>query len=235
MWSYYGSKSKLVNLYHEPKHDLIIEPFAGSAKYSYKYWDRDVILVEKNVEVYNLWIWLQSTTKDEVLDIPRFKQGDRVSDFDLTEGQKLLSGFLVGCGLSKTQNVATFRATTHRPNLINSQIERIANDLHKIKHWDIRLGSYEGLENTKSTWFIDPPYMDGGKHYPENVIDYNFLSEWCKSRDGQVIVCENNNADWLPFEYLKQYWGGIKKSKEVIYYQDNGERIEVNKNSQKFW
>ena len=222
MWSYYGSKSKLVSLYPEPKYGLIIEPFAGSAKYSYKYWDRDIILVEKNVEVYNLWIWLQSTTKDEVLSIPRFKEGDRVSDFDLTEGQKALSGFLVGTGLAKGQDKATFRATTHRPNLINSQIERIANDLHKIKHWVIINNSYEGIDNTYATWFIDPPYINGGQHYPESSknIDYNHLANWCIERSGQVIVCENNKADWLPFTPLKQYWGGVNRTVETVYYQN---------------
>jgi hypothetical protein len=28
---------------------------------------------------------------------------------------------------------------------------------------------------------------------------YDCLKEWCKTRDGQVIVCENEGADWLPF------------------------------------
>lgn len=37
MWSYYGSKTKLVDLYPPPKTDKIIEPFCGSAKYSLKY------------------------------------------------------------------------------------------------------------------------------------------------------------------------------------------------------
>jgi len=34
MWSYYGSKSKVVKHYPKPKYDLIIEPFAGAAWYS---------------------------------------------------------------------------------------------------------------------------------------------------------------------------------------------------------
>lgn len=49
MFSYYGSKSKLVNLYPEPLHDTIIEPFAGSARYSLKYWDKDIYLIEKDI------------------------------------------------------------------------------------------------------------------------------------------------------------------------------------------
>jgi site-specific DNA-adenine methylase len=34
MFSYYGSKSKIVKYYPCPAHDKIIEPFAGSARYS---------------------------------------------------------------------------------------------------------------------------------------------------------------------------------------------------------
>ena len=54
MFSYYGSKSKVVDLYPRPKFDKIIEPFAGSARYALKYFDRDVLLVDKyEVIVYN--------------------------------------------------------------------------------------------------------------------------------------------------------------------------------------
>ncbi len=47
MFSYYGSKSKIIKYYSTPKHDTIIEPFAGSAQYSFHYWDKQVILIEK--------------------------------------------------------------------------------------------------------------------------------------------------------------------------------------------
>ena len=44
---YYGSKSKIVNKYPEPEYGKkIIEPFAGTAQYSLKYWDRDIVLIE---------------------------------------------------------------------------------------------------------------------------------------------------------------------------------------------
>ena len=59
MFSYYGSKSKIVDYYPPPKHKRIIEPFAGSARYSLKYWQNDVLLVDKYEVVVNLWKWLQ--------------------------------------------------------------------------------------------------------------------------------------------------------------------------------
>lgn len=62
---------------------------------------------------------------------------------------------------------------------------------------------YESLPDLgTATWFIDPPYTGAGKHYKFGVggLDHNHLAEWCRSRDGQVIVCESGSARWLPFE-----------------------------------
>ena len=47
MWSYYGAKTNIIDHYPPPKFDKIIEPFAGSARYALKYYDRDIILVDK--------------------------------------------------------------------------------------------------------------------------------------------------------------------------------------------
>ena len=55
MWSYYGSKSKVVDLYPPPKFDKIIEPFAGSARYALKWFDRDILLVDKYPVIVDLW------------------------------------------------------------------------------------------------------------------------------------------------------------------------------------
>lgn len=55
MWSYYGSKSKIVSKYPSPIHSTIIEPFAGSARYSLKYWENDVILYDKYDVIIRLW------------------------------------------------------------------------------------------------------------------------------------------------------------------------------------
>jgi hypothetical protein len=34
---------------------------------------------------------------------------------------------------------------------------------------------------------------------PLHGIDYSALADWCTSLPGQVIVCENDGATWLPF------------------------------------
>lgn len=94
--------------------------------------------------------------------------------------------------------------------------KNIAANLHKIRHWDIRCGEYTDIEsyhdNSKgATWFIDPPYQDKGKYYRHNKIDFPHLANWCKERAGQVLVCENMGADWLPFQPLKELYGQKNK------------------------
>ena len=218
MISYYGSKSKLVNLYPEPIHNKIIEPFAGSARYSLKYWDMDVLLVDKYEPIIKMWHWLQQATKKDLDSLPVLKQGESLLDFNLSEGERLFLSFIVSEGVSSPRHTVTKRASTR----VNHKIQTTKDILYKIKHWDIRLGDYADIENQEATWFIDPPYFKGGEHYPKGskYINYKELANWCKSRRGQVIVCENDNADWLQFDSLKEHWGGIKRSVEVMYYQE---------------
>jgi len=217
MISYYGSKSKLVNLYPEPTHDKIIEPFAGTARYSLKYWDRDVLLVDKYEPIIKIWHWLQQASDKDLDRLPVLKQGESLKDYNLAEGEFLFLSFIVNEGVTSPKYTVTKRASTK----VEYKIQTTKNILPKIKHWDIRLGDYNEIENTKATWFIDPPYFNGGEHYPKSnkFINYTELSDWCKSRRGQVIVCENDSADWLPFENLKEYWGGIRRSTEVMYHK----------------
>ena len=70
----------------------------------------------------------------------------------------------------------------------------------QIKHWKILNRSYSQSEDHLATWFVDPPYQGPcGKLYKYKVEDYAHLGNWCKERKGQVIVCEQHGADWLPF------------------------------------
>lgn len=59
MWSYYGSKSKIIDVYPPPEYDKIIEPFCGTARYALKYWDREVLLVDKYDVIVKIWHYLQ--------------------------------------------------------------------------------------------------------------------------------------------------------------------------------
>jgi 16S rRNA G966 N2-methylase RsmD len=98
----------------------------------------------------------------------------------------------------------------------------IASQVNYIRHWRISHTSYENIPNENATWFIDPPYQKAGKTYKESSknIDFNHLSEWCKERQGEVIVCENLGADWLPFKEFQNLRSTIgKATTEAMYIQ----------------
>lgn len=221
MFSYYGSKTNLARLYPKPKHDLIIEPFAGSARYALEHFEKDVILIDKYPVIIKVWKWLQSCSPNDILKLPRrLVETDRLDEmtFDCEEA-KLLMGFVVGCGAQRPRVKATKRKTTDRPNHVNYNLQRIAKNLFKIKHWQFIEGDYTVAPETKATWFIDPPYQHGGQAYVFGTKQINFtdLAEWCRTREGQVIVCENTKADWMNFKPISKQRGSLFATTEAIW------------------
>jgi len=207
MFSYYGSKSKLVNYYPKPIYKKIIEPFAGSARYSLKYWENEIVLYDKFQLIIDVWKYLQCVSKDEILALPELKKGDNINNFGLTENQKKLMKFCIVQGSAAGQNTPSsqyYLRGIHRQN-----IKRIIANIENIKHWMILCDDYKNIPNEEATWFIDPPYQFGGKYYKESNknIDFKELAEWCMNRKGQVIVCENTKADWMDFKPLKRIQG----------------------------
>ena len=216
MFSYYGSKSKIVDCYPPPKFDKVIEPFAGSARYSLKYFDRDIVLVDKYPVIVEVWNYLKNASENDILKLPRLERGEKFKEHKLlSDIEKKFYGFITQAGSTgERYSVGTMQGIN-----IDYDLKRIASELYKIRHWKIEIGSYEDLENEKATWFIDPPYMFGGEHYKEGTknINFNNLSKWCKSRKGQAIVCENTKADWLPFKPMKEMQGTMFKTVEAIW------------------
>jgi site-specific DNA-adenine methylase len=98
MFSYYGSKSKVVDYYPPPKYGKIIEPFAGSARYSLKYFDREVILIDKCISVVDAWLFLKSATIKDIDSLPKLKTNDNIDAFDISVGERALLSFLVNVG-----------------------------------------------------------------------------------------------------------------------------------------
>lgn len=225
MWSYYGSKTNIVKYYPMPKHDLIIEPFAGAAKYSLKYFDRDVLLVDKYEVIIKIWKWLQKCSPADILALPRhLKPNQALTDFNFDcEEAAMLMGFLIGFGMERPRITASKKRMVERPNLINYSLIRISKELFKIKHWRFECADYTTIPNQTASWFIDPPYQTGGHSYPHNNSKINFLelANWSMERVGQVIVCESSTAKWLDFKpFAKQKCrNGIRK--ESIWTNDN--------------
>ena len=78
MWSYYGSKANIVHAYPKPVFDKIIEPFAGSARYALRHFEKDVLLVDKYEVIVKIWKWLQTCSEGDILGLPhKFKPFDK--------------------------------------------------------------------------------------------------------------------------------------------------------------
>lgn len=96
------------------------------------------------------------------------------------------------------------------------------------------LGSYEDTPNQTATWFIDPPYQIGGHFYKESNknIDFKSLGQWCKTREGQVMVCEKIGADWMDFKLLaiQQTKNGIQNeaiwTNQVVSYRKEQGKLD---------
>lgn len=220
MFSYFGSKSKIVKHYPKPLYDTIIEPFAGSAQYAFLHWQKQVILVEKDKRIYDVWDWLiNEATFDFVMSLPLFQPYEKIV-YSNPVIQRLIS-------LECRGGTTGFRLTAGSGNYNRwSEKEgrgrkRIADNLHKIKHWKIIHGDYSlASPNIEATWFIDPPYdCKAGTGYKHSSIDidYNKLGQWCRDRKGQTIVCEDLGALWLPFKYFMEGNGlSAGKRKDVF-------------------
>ena len=223
MFSYYGSKSKLAHLYPAPKHDTIIEPFAGAAGYSLygDNWQKNVILYDSNPKIAAVWDYLINATEADIKALPDLHTGQKVADFPLSQAERWLIGFCINRGSSMPKVTASKRSDglTYK--------KYICENLHKIKHWKSYGTSYDTAPNQVATWFIDPPYQRAGKYYyGHSRMDFVALGKWCLERQGQLIVCENEGADWLPFQPMTVFRGSTKTQVEMLYLQEDGVHVQ---------
>lgn len=217
-FSYYGAKGDLVKYYPKPKHDTIIEPFAGSARYSCKYWDRQVILADKSREICKVWEYLRNASEQDILGLPKLKVGQSTDHYEfrhLSADEKRFLGFLVNIAFTGGAKTVTKWVGSIEQDLIN-----ISKQVSHFKHWQIINKPYWELnKDIEATWYIDPPYEFGGDKYPHGSKDINFkrLADWCKSRQGQVMVCENTKATWMDFKPLVANSGQVHDTVEAIW------------------
>jgi site-specific DNA-adenine methylase len=221
VFSYFGSKYRMAKHYPRPLHGVIIEPFAGAAGYSLLHPEKQVLLYDIYEPVVSLWDYLINVTKEEILSLPlddnghAFSKEHPVSDCNIATEAKLLIGFW----LTESQTSASRYplSKSRGGNWTDRKRNMIANQVDYIKHWKVEYKSYDEIEVTrKCTWFVDPPYIQAGKRYRNNNIDYQQLGEWCKQRSGQTIVCEQSGADWLEFSTFQQTSNGSNKTYEEV-------------------
>lgn len=222
MFYYYGRKDRISKEYPKPLCDTIVEPFAGSAAYSMRYYDRNVILVEKDPKIASIWKYLIDVTPEEILSLPIIEKGESLNNEKynfLTEVQKNVIGLFLNPGSAQPKKSPGKFCSWNEKNKI-----RLSQDVLKVKHWKVINDVYQISPDIVATWYIDPPYQgNGGQYYRfgNKNFDYDELRNWVLERKGQIIVCENSEANWMDFKPLVDIQGQKRKSKEVIFYLEN--------------
>jgi hypothetical protein len=217
MFYFYGRKKQLARHYPAPEHELIIEPFAGSAAYSLhgRNWEREVLLIERDPRVVEIWRWLIDDAQPaDILALPTLKAGERSSEF------------------LHIVHAATKMAFAYKTIKVTPVLERnweinrrlMAEAVPKVKHWNVVCGDYTSAPARRATWFVDPPYKGApglGYRYGSDTVDYDAVASWVLKRQGQVIACEGAFGDYLPFAPLRTSMGVAgKQSTERIWLND---------------
>lgn len=201
MFKFFGSKYRLAVAYPPPAMPVIVEPFAGSAAYAVRHRravDR-VILVERDEAVVALWRRLLAMSVDELRSLPDPVPGEWCSD--------LLVAFAAGRTTRDTPE--KFRVSPRMAQRFRPMVNRMAGVLDECRHFEVHEGDYTSAPDIEATWFVDPPYQyisgrwdrtRGGRYrHSSRDIDYDALGAWCRSRQGQVVVCDQEGADWMPW------------------------------------
>lgn len=205
---YFGGKWRSAKHYPAPKHDLLIEPFAGAAGYATVHNTRQVVLIERNPVIAALWRWLITAPANEIASLPLIAPQQRIDELNVRPEAATLIGMALNPGgvAPKASRGKDWPGADYAgKNKMNSWTaafrDRVASQVEHIRHWQVFEGSYAQIPNVKATWFVDPPYQTQGRNYPcgSADLDYIKLGAWCRSRAGQTIVCEAPDATWLPF------------------------------------
>lgn len=223
LFPYYGSKWRDVPRYPTPHTGMVIEPFAGSAAYSLRHEPAHVLLYDMDEIVVGVWQYLIHVSADEIMALPELLNvGDCVDDFDIPQEARWLIGFWLNRGSATPKKTRTaYSARTDRAQLnwgLRAK-QRIAESIDSIRHWHVFHESYENAPPCNATYFVDPPYVDKGRHYRVSGVNYERCGEWARALPGQVIVCEQDGATWLPFESLASVKSSNGRSAEAVYLQ----------------
>ena len=204
---YYGGKWRAAMRYPAPKHDHIVEPFAGGAGYSLRYWWLDVTLRDVDATLIRAWHWLQESSARDVMLLGDVRPGMRADEVSACDGARAFATYNTNNASARGRPTFTERAakTWNRCRVCWSRWP------DRVRHWNIYADNFDAVHDEVATWFIDAPYSTpAGAHYRAAALDYDALAVWCQSRRGQVTVCEQAGATWLPFQPFGHVKGQAK-------------------------
>lgn len=225
-FSYYGAKWRMAPLYPVPRYGELVETHAGSACYALLYPHLKVTLCDSDPVIAGIWQYLIRVKEAEILALPDVVQ--HIDELGSSAPQE--ARWLVGFWISRSRQHPSRRVSgwMHQRGRrgrfwTETTRQRIAAQLRHIRHWRVIHGDHHVLANRPACWFVDAPYKGRpGKKYRHGSgrIDYQDLGLWCRERLGQLIVCEAQGADWLPFEPLAVVQSNTRKwSPEAVYMQ----------------
>lgn len=226
-WRYYGGKWRAAPKYSAPRYGHIVEPFAGAAGYSLRHHRHAVTLVDAYPVIAGIWRYLIAVKPAEVLAIPLV---DAVADLPSWVPQE--ARWLVGMRLNQattapratlSAGLRTLRETGRDVGWTAAARDLVASQVDAVKHWRIIEGDYTAAPDVVATWFVDPPYRNrAGSYYKHQPANFEALGAWCCGRRGQVMVCENAGADWLPFAPFAETKAGPGRqpSREALWQND---------------
>jgi len=234
LFSYYGGKSKVARLYPPPRFPLIVEPFGGSAAYAYHHSTARALVNDLKPAVRQVYAFLRRPDAADwvsALVRPAYAAGDFAArDVLAAGGPEGLAWWLALDSMS-----GKYQPTIERPLTPWAAVKGLAHARSRYltiiaatRRWEFTGGDYRALPDVEATWFIDPPYSgQPGRVYQMPALDYDELAEWCRTRKGQVIVCEDASARWLPFRRLSSI-RGMRVTTEGVWVNDPAEIVGVN-------
>lgn len=219
-FSYFGGKFMRAPHYPAPRCELVIEPFAGAAGYSVRHQlGKAAVLIDASPYVAGVWRFLIGSSPKDILDLPLMEPGQSVDDLDICQEARWLLGFWINQGSGVPKKTMGGRASNRQFGTWGAAPRaRLAAQVDLIRAWTILEADYREAPDLEATWFIDPPYLLHPNHYAAKVDCYDALSEWTMSRRGQVMVCETDGADWLPFQPITTVAGASHRiTTEVLW------------------
>ena len=234
MFYYYGGKKRLASAYDAPAFTTSVEPFAGAAGYSLYHLAslERVILIERDERVCEAWRTVLSLSPAELASYPIPAAGEKTQDF-------LVMTAAASNAVARLKSLTVTPRVAHEARrmfrLIAEQKARVGDALDRI---DLRHGDYHDAPIIEATYFIDPPYevqaSETKTSYPQglgyaagcdaSVLDFHELGKWAAALPGQVIVCEQAGATWLPFRAFRATGNTLGgRSREVVWTNGYGQ------------